>query len=116
MEIVQSELADHIGTITLNHKEKLNALSTKLVEGVISALNEFRRGKARVVVLRAKPGAKVWSAGHDVWELPVDGRDPLGWDDPLRSLIREIEIFPAPVIAMIEGSVWLGTLIDDFAY
>ncbi len=47
MDIVQSELADHIGTITLNHKEKLNALSTELVEGVISALNEFRRGKAR---------------------------------------------------------------------
>ena len=37
MDIVQSELADHIGTITLNHKEKLNALSTELVEGIISA-------------------------------------------------------------------------------
>lgn len=115
MAIVQSELADHIGTITLNHKEKLNALSTELVEGVISALDEFRRGKARVVVLRAKPGAKVWSAGHDVWELPVDGRDPLGWDDPLRSLIREIEMFPAPVIAMIEGSVWGGACETIFA-
>ena len=56
-------IADHIGTITLNHKEKLNALSTELVEGVISALDEFRRGKARVVVLRAKPGAKVGRPG-----------------------------------------------------
>ena len=26
----------------------------------------------------------------------------------LRNLIREIEIFPAPVIAMIEGGVWGG--------
>jgi methylmalonyl-CoA decarboxylase len=40
-----------------------------------------------------------------VWELPEGGRDPLGWDDPLRHLVRAIEEFPAPVIAMVEGSL-----------
>lgn len=108
MSIVEYEIAEHIGTITLNHKEKLNALSHELVQGIIAALNDFREQSVRVVILRAKPGVKVFSAGHDVWELPVDGRDPLGWDDPLRYLIREIETFPAPVIAMIEGTVWGG--------
>lgn len=108
MSIVEFEIAEHIGTITLNHKEKLNALSHELVQGIIAALNDFREQSVRVVILRAKPGVKVFSAGHDVWELPVDGRDPLGWDDPLRYLIREIETFPAPVIAMIEGTVWGG--------
>ncbi|MBK8892120.1 MAG: hypothetical protein IPN75_17960 [Dechloromonas sp.] len=39
----------------------------------------------------------------------------MGWDDPLRSLIREIEMFPAPVIAMIEGSVWGGACETIFA-
>ncbi len=57
----------------------------------------------------------MWSAGHDVAELPTDGRDPLGWDDPLRHLIREIENFPAPVIAMIEGTVWGGACEVAFA-
>jgi methylmalonyl-CoA decarboxylase len=113
--IVEFEHKDHIGTITLNHKEKLNALSSELVEGIITALTEFRKQQVRVVVLRAKPGVKVWSAGHDVWELPVDGRDPLGWDDPLRFLIREIETFPAPIIAMIEGTVWGGACETVFA-
>ena len=42
-------------------------------------------------------------------------RDPLGWDDPLRFLIREIEVFPTPVIAMIEGSVWGGACETVFA-
>lgn len=115
MSIVESEVSEHIGTITLNHKEKLNALSHALVEGIIDALNEFRKSSVRVVVLRAKPGVKVWSAGHDVMELPVDRRDPLGWDDPLRYLIREIETFHAPVIAMIEGSVWGGACETIFA-
>jgi methylmalonyl-CoA decarboxylase len=60
------------------------------------------------VVLRARPGVKIWSAGHDVDELPSGRRDPLGWRDPLRRLIRAIENHPAPVIAMIEGGVWGG--------
>jgi methylmalonyl-CoA decarboxylase len=97
-----------IGTITLNHEAKRNALSEILVDQVIAALAEFARQEVRCVVLRAAPGVKVWSAGHDVSELPVGGLDPLGWRDPLRHLIRELENCPAPVIAMIEGSVWGG--------
>ncbi len=58
---------------------------------------------------------KVWSSGHDVYELPAGGRDPLGWDDPLRELIRTIEECPAPVIAVIEGGVWGGACEVVFA-
>jgi methylmalonyl-CoA decarboxylase len=68
-----------------------------------------------VVIFRAKPGAKVFSAGHDVDELPESRRDPLGWDDPLRQLVREIQNFAGPVIAMIEGSVWGGATETVFA-
>lgn len=115
MAFIESQVADHIGTITLDHKEKLNALSHDLVAAIIDALTEFRKASVRVVVLRARPGVKVWSAGHDVNELPTDRRDPLGWDDPLRYLIRELETFPAPVIAMIEGTVWGGACETIFA-
>jgi len=104
-----------IGTITLNHEAKRNILSEKLVEEVIAALAEFSRQNVRCVVLRAQPGVKVWSAGHNVAELPESGLDPLGWQDPLRMLIREIENFPAPIIAMIEGSVWGGACETVFA-
>ncbi|MDH5331083.1 MAG: methylmalonyl-CoA decarboxylase [Aquincola sp.] len=108
MDLISSTLADDIGTITLDHPAKRNALSAALVKGLLEALADFAQRKARVVILRAASGAKVWSAGHDVGELPAGRRDPLGWDDPLRHLVREIEQFPAPVIAMIEGSVWGG--------
>jgi methylmalonyl-CoA decarboxylase len=60
------------------------------------------------VILRANKGVKVWSAGHDVNELPRSGSDPLAYDDPLERGIRAIREFAAPVIAMIEGSVWGG--------
>jgi methylmalonyl-CoA decarboxylase len=59
-------------------------------------------------------GAEIWSAGLDVNELRLR-RDPLGWDDPLCHLIRVIECFPAPVIAMIEGTVWGGASETVFA-
>jgi len=108
MDLITKTLEDDIGVITLNHPAKRNALSAALVEGLLAALADFAQHKARVVILRAERGAKVWSAGHDVGELPAGRRDPLGWDDPLRHLIREIEQFPAPVIAMIEGGVWGG--------
>ena len=115
MPLITTRLDAPIGTITLNNANKRNALSEPLIQEIIAALADFRERKARVVVLRAQPGAKVWSAGHDVEELPVGGRDPLGWDDPLRHLIREIEIFPAPLIAMIEGGVWGGACEAVFA-
>jgi methylmalonyl-CoA decarboxylase len=108
MPHVLTEVADAIATVTLDHERRRNALGHALVEEVIAALQRFRDAKARAVVLRARPGAKVFSAGHDVDELPEGRRDPLGWDDPLRRLVREIEGFPAPVVAMVEGSVWGG--------
>ena len=85
MTHVLTEIADDaIATLTLDHERRRNALSHALVEEVLAALQAFRQAKARVVVLRARPGAKVFSAGHDVDELPEARRDPLGWDDPLR--------------------------------
>ncbi|MCL2346230.1 MAG: methylmalonyl-CoA decarboxylase [Desulfobulbus sp.] len=106
--MIITQIDEAIGVITLKHEAKRNALSERLVDSVIGALAEFTRQDVRCAILRAAPGVKVWSAGHDVSELPEGGHDPLGWRDPLRHLIRELENFRAPIIAMIEGSVWGG--------
>ena len=115
MPLIQTHCENLIGTIVLDHPARRNALSEELVAAIIAALADFRQQNVRAVILRAQPGATVWSAGHDVGELPEGRRDPLGWDDPLRNLIREIEVFPAPIIAMIEGGVWGGACETVFA-
>jgi methylmalonyl-CoA decarboxylase len=115
LQYLKKKIDGAIGTLILNHPEKRNALSRQLVDGVVEALSRFSRESVRVVVLRARPGMNVWSSGHDVAELPEGGRDPLGWDDPLRYLVRAIEECPAPVIAMIEGGVWGGACEVAFA-
>ena len=108
MSLVLTEKKDSTGIITLNNVDKRNALSDALIHEIATAFNGFRALGIRAVILRATPGVKVWSAGHDVNELPDRGRDPLGWNDPLRILVRTIQEFPAPVIGLIEGSVWGG--------
>jgi methylmalonyl-CoA decarboxylase len=115
MSLVLTSSQDDLGFVTLNHERKKNALSEPLVCEIITALAVFREQGMRVVILRAQAGTTVWSAGHDVTELPDSRRDPLEWQDPLRYLIREIENFPAPVIAMIEGTVWGGACETAFA-
>jgi methylmalonyl-CoA decarboxylase len=119
MSLVTIELKDAVGCLTLNHAAKRNALSAPLIEDLVSGLEQLREQKARVVLLRAPAGSKVWSAGHDVTELPKNGRDPLAYNDPLRRAVREIERHPTPVVAMIEGTVWGGAceivIACDFA-
>lgn len=107
-ELVEVRITDKVGEITLNNPAKHNALSTVLIDELCAALEEMLLGQVRVVVLRAPAGSKVFSAGADVGEMPTNGRDPLTYDDPVRRVIRMIELFPAPVIAMVEGSVWGG--------
>jgi methylmalonyl-CoA decarboxylase len=108
MALVSSGLENGIGTLTMDHAEHRNALSKALIGDLMAASGALIQGKARVLILRAAPGAKVWSAGHDVRELDEPGRDPLTYSDPLLALIRSIQGLPVPVIAMIEGSVWGG--------
>jgi methylmalonyl-CoA decarboxylase len=115
MPLIRTAMQDNVGFVTLDNPEKRNALTESLVQELIAALAQFRTSRVRVVILRAQPGTAVWSAGHDVAELPQTERDPLGWDDPLCRLVREIEAFEAPVIAMIEGTVWGGACEVAFA-
>jgi methylmalonyl-CoA decarboxylase len=115
MEYLETKLDGTIGTIVIDHLEKRNALSRQLVDGLVKTLQNFAQKNVRAVVLRARPGVKVWSSGHDVDELPEGGRDPLGWDDPLRYLVRAVEECSAPIIALIEGGVWGGACEVVFA-
>jgi methylmalonyl-CoA decarboxylase len=107
-KFIQSEVKKQIGVITLNNPSKKNALTSDMLNEIISVLNDFESQNIRAVILRAEKGVNVWSAGHDIDELPLNGIDPLGQEKPLEKALSAIQIFPAPVIAMVEGSVWGG--------
>ena len=106
--LVQTEVRDTIGVITLNDPHRANCLSPDLINEVLAALADFERKTLRVVVLRAYAGARIFSAGHDLKEIHPDGTDPLSYNELFEQLLRAFRRNPAPIIAMIEGSVWGG--------
>jgi methylmalonyl-CoA decarboxylase len=108
MSLITVKLIDGVGTITLNDLKHLNALSSQFVEDIIKGIKEIDKPETRVVIIRAPKSVKVWSAGFDVKELPTSAKDPKTYNDPLSRIVRYIQTFPRPVIAMIEGSVWGG--------
>jgi methylmalonyl-CoA decarboxylase len=108
MSLIVSKMDGFIGTLTVNRPEKFNALSNLLTEGIIAALDFFEQKEARVVVLRMVVTKGIWSAGHDITELPEKGKDPLDPKDSLRRLIAKMQSVSYPIIAMIDGDVYGG--------
>jgi len=108
--LVATAVTGQVGIITLQDRHKRNAIGAQLAAAVIAALEGLRARQARAVVLRAAEDMGVWSAGHDIGELPPGRRDPLGYGTPLEGLIRAVRTFPAPVVAMVHGTVWGGAV------
>jgi methylmalonyl-CoA decarboxylase len=106
--VVRTDVLGQVGVITLDDERRRNALSAQMANGIVAALEGLRAMDVRAVVLRAAAGLQVWSAGQDIDELPRGRRDPMTYNDPLEQLLRAIRTFPAPVIAMVHGSVWGG--------
>jgi methylmalonyl-CoA decarboxylase len=109
-DVVRGSVIGQVGIITLEDHRKHNAIGAELATAIIDALDSLRAQQVRAIVLRAAAGMRVWSAGHDIDELPPGRRDPLGYNDPLEGLIRAVRTFPAPVVAMVHGAVWGGAL------
>lgn len=105
--LIQTAIDERVGTITLDHPAKHNAIGRALVEEFLAALEEFRRQQVRVVVVRGQANCRVWSAGHDIDELDATS-DPLAGSATLDRLLQGVTTYPAPVIAMVQGSVWGG--------
>jgi methylmalonyl-CoA decarboxylase len=106
--LLAAQIKEDIGIAVLNDPPKANCLSSTLLQGLLQAFDHFEAQKVRVVIIRAYPGAKIWSAGHDLREIHPDGSDPLPYDDPLEQVLHRVIAYPVPVIGMIEGSVWGG--------
>jgi methylmalonyl-CoA decarboxylase len=105
---VQVDGDELVRTFTLRDPDRRNALSAALLREFIEALALATADGVRVAVVTTEPVHGVWSAGHDITELPDGDRDPLTWDNPLEEALRAIRLCPFPVIAAVDGSVWGG--------
>lgn len=103
-------VADHgpVRILMLNRPEKLNAMSTALVEELSHRLAETRDDSSVRVVVIGGTG-RSFCAGYDLDE-PAPGDDDAVVSGLRHSMTRLLEVFdlPQPVIAMVQGHCLAG--------
>ena len=90
--------------LTLNRAEKLNALSTQLLEELDVAFDEAEGDRAVTVVVLTGAGSKAFVAGADIEEYSqLDPEAFDGYQRRSRRLFTRIDVFSKPVIAAVNG-------------
>lgn len=104
------ETEGELATITLNRPEKRNAISTAMIEELLSALDEAEKSVARVVILTG--AGKAFCSGMDLESLQViAGQSPeQNFEDSKRMarMFRRIWSYPKPLIAAVNGPATAG--------
>jgi 2-(1,2-epoxy-1,2-dihydrophenyl)acetyl-CoA isomerase len=98
------EIADAVATITLDRPDALNALTIRLKEGLLAALETVAADdRVRAVVLTG--AGRAFCAGQDLRERLEPGAPPLEDEIRLRynPLIRAMRAMPKPIIGAING-------------
>ena len=106
--LVNTVIEDRICYVEMQNADHYNCLSEEMCYELIDALKYGYEQECVGIVIKAQIKKGVWSAGHDIRELPLDGSDPLAFDVPMEKLLREVQDTPIPVIACVRGSVWGG--------
>ena len=107
-KLVNVTIDDRICFIEMNNPQRLNCLSDQMCSDIVAALQYGYASECVAIVIKAKCRNGVWSAGHDIRELPQDGSDPLAYDVPMERMLHHIQEVAIPVIACVDGTVWGG--------
>ena len=101
---ILSERAGGIAILRLNRPEKLNALSGEMIRELSDKLKQLEGDvELRVVILTAE-GDQAFCAGTDISELADPGEaTAIEVSERGQKLCGQVEAFPVPVIAAING-------------
>lgn len=107
-DLILVEDGQGVRTLTLNRPEKLNALSTGLVEALSAALAEAAEEETVRVVILAGAG-RSFCAGYDLEEPSPDDSEAIGAGLE-HGLLRLLEVYdhPKPIIAAVQGHCLAG--------
>lgn len=99
-----------VATITLNRPEKRNAISTGMIQELLTALDEAERGECGVVILTG--AGKAFCSGMDLEMLSAIARQSpaqnLKDSERMAEMFRRIWSFPKPLIAAVNGAAIAG--------
>ncbi|WP_153502631.1 enoyl-CoA hydratase family protein [Cumulibacter manganitolerans] len=105
-ELVHLDVADGIGTITLDSQENRNALSVQLMSELIAHLRSCAEDPAVRAIVLTHAG-KVFCAGADLKAASTGGMNS---GSQMIEMLRTIASTPKPVIVLARGPVRAGGL------
>lgn len=104
------ETETHLATITFNRPEKRNALSPRMIDELMKALEEIERGDARAAILTG--AGKAFCAGMDLAalrEFPSQSSARIVEDARrIAAMFRRLYDFPKPLVAAVNGPAIAG--------
>ena len=105
-EKMLSRVKDGVGYITFNNPEKHNAVSIEMWDALEQILDGFRSSKdIRVIVLNGA-GGKAFVSGADISKFDKERSSKeavLSYNKRTQKVYENLETFPKPTIAMIDG-------------
>jgi enoyl-CoA hydratase len=108
-ETLQVAKEGHLGIITLNRPDALNALNWKMVNELITALTEFEKDDSvRCVVLTGSE--KAFSAGADIKEMVDMTAVQMTMTGHFFPLWDKVGRYPKPIVGALSGFVLGGGL------
>jgi enoyl-CoA hydratase/carnithine racemase len=107
-DTVRLDTESGVATITVDRPERLNALNADVLEGLQEAIHEAETADARAVVLRGA-GEDAFVAGADIsYMQDLSTPEAQAYAELGHDVARDLETFPAPVIAAIDGYAFGG--------
>jgi enoyl-CoA hydratase/carnithine racemase len=101
-----------VAVLTVSNPSKKNALNLKILGELRAALATLAAEDTRCVILRGE-GTEAFCAGYDITQIPAGGSGEaqvLLSSNPFDDMIRALESFPSPLIAMLNGFAFGGGL------
>lgn len=104
------EVADGIGTITLNRPQARNALTFAMYEQLAEICGEPEKHGAPKVIVMTGAGDKAFAAGTDIAQFRAfkTAEDALAYENRIERVITAIESCQVPTVAAIAGAVTGG--------
>jgi enoyl-CoA hydratase/carnithine racemase len=107
-KLITFDQTNAVGTITLNHPEKRNALSLNMLKELNDLLDTLKKsGNVNVVIIRG--AGKIFSSGHDLTEMTTGGlADYREIFQTCSAFMQKLQEMPQPFIAQVHGVATAG--------
>ncbi|MDP6271467.1 MAG: enoyl-CoA hydratase-related protein [Alphaproteobacteria bacterium] len=102
MSKVLVDVEGPVRTVTLNRPERRNALDGETIDGLIAAFPPNPAQHERVAVLRGNGPS--FCSGMDLTQR----QDAFGETTEIETMLRAVEVFPLPVVAVVHGPAIAG--------